>query len=76
MSAQQKRLRPRFLFYPKKNPTSMDLVRGLPKGVHKHLLQNERSLLASEFRDIRFLTWLSVTVFCYIAQTLQNKAFW
>lgn len=52
----RKRVRPRILFYPKKNPTSMDLVRDLPIYIHKHLLRNKYSTLANEFREIGFLT--------------------
>lgn len=55
MNAQQKRFRQRILFYPKKNPTSMDLVRGLPKCIHKHWPENKYSTLVNEFREIRFL---------------------
>lgn len=52
MSAQQKGLRQLTLFYPKKHPTSMDLVRDLPKCLHKHLLRNKYPMLASEFHPI------------------------
>lgn len=39
-------------FDPKKRPTSMDLVRDLPKCLHKHLLRNRYPALASEFHLI------------------------
>lgn len=42
----------------------MDLVRDLPKCIHKHLLKNKRSTLANEFREVKFLT-LDCQWLCY-----------
>ena len=55
VSAQQKGRKHRILLHSKKPPKSMDIVRDLPRDLHKHLLKTKEPVLASELRERRTL---------------------